>query len=207
MKQIILLFTIVSLSMHISFSQYNMEEGYIGTISENNVKTSFTFKNLRIYPLIAGDKFKDAHKEIGKYTTLKESLEQKKIKITETESGNNNAINEINNVNVSNEINNNNLENQVSTNQNIQVQQNISGGGGARVNTLYIQNVSNDTIYIMAGEVVKGGKQDRVLAQDMILPPNSKKVDISVFCVERNPLIMFAKSSAFADSGPSLSKP
>ena len=38
----------------------------------------------------------------------------------------------------------------------------------------------------MAGEVVKGGKQDRVLAQDMILPPNSKKVDISVFCVERN---------------------
>lgn len=38
----------------------------------------------------------------------------------------------------------------------------------------------------MAGEVVKGGKQDRILAQDMILPPNGKKVDISVFCVEKN---------------------
>ena len=38
----------------------------------------------------------------------------------------------------------------------------------------------------MAGEVVKGGKQDRVLAQDMILPPDGKKVNISVFCVEKN---------------------
>ncbi|MCD4793793.1 MAG: hypothetical protein K8R54_11195 [Bacteroidales bacterium] len=179
MKKLLLLTAVVLFTTNFSFSQYNMEEGYIETISDNNAKASFTYKHLRIYPLMAGNKFKEAHKDIGKYTTLKESLEQKKIKITETESNNTSSINE--------DIVNNSNENQVNTNQNnIQVQQNVSGGGGAQVNTLYVQNISKDTIYIMAGEVVKGGKQDRVLAQDMILPPNGKKVDISVFCVERN---------------------
>src|ERR1051326_12078 len=55
---------------------------------------------------------------------------------------------------------------------------------GAQVNTLYIQNTSSDTIFLMAGEIVKGGQQDRVLAQDMIIPPKSGKQDLSVFCVE-----------------------
>lgn len=57
-------------------------------------------------------------------------------------------------------------------------------GEGAEVNTLFAQNSSNDTIYLMAGEVIQGGKQDRVIGQDVILPPNSKKVSVSVFCVE-----------------------
>jgi len=55
---------------------------------------------------------------------------------------------------------------------------------GAQVNTLFIENTSTDTIFLMAGEIVKGGQQDRVLAQDMFLPPKSGKKDISVFCVE-----------------------
>jgi len=55
---------------------------------------------------------------------------------------------------------------------------------GAEVNTLYIQNNSSDTVYLMAGEVVKGGKQDRVIGQDMILPPKSGKKKLSVYCVE-----------------------
>lgn len=58
------------------------------------------------------------------------------------------------------------------------------GGSSPTVNTLYIQNTSSDTVYIMGGEVVKGGKQDRVIAQDIILPPKSKKIDLSVYCVE-----------------------
>jgi len=51
------------------------------------------------------------------------------------------------------------------------------------VNSLTIQNKSQDTIYLMAGDVVKGGKQDRLIAQDMIVPPRTI-TDISVFCVE-----------------------
>lgn len=51
------------------------------------------------------------------------------------------------------------------------------------VNNLTIQNKSTDTIYLMAGDVVKGGNQDRVLAQDMVLPPRTL-ANIEVFCVE-----------------------
>jgi hypothetical protein len=56
--------------------------------------------------------------------------------------------------------------------------------GGATVNTLTIENISNDTILIMSGEVITGGKQNRVIAKDLLLLPNSGKIDISVFCVE-----------------------
>jgi len=52
------------------------------------------------------------------------------------------------------------------------------------VNTLMAENKSQDSIYIMAGEVVKGGKQDRIIAQDVIIPPG-QKVDLAAFCVEQ----------------------
>jgi hypothetical protein len=191
MKHTVLFLTILFFSVHFSFAQYQMEEGYLQTTDDQKEESIYTFKHLRIYPLLAGQKFKAAHKDIGKYTTLKEALEKELISITETENRSNSD-----NLNINNAIvNDNDLEvqsnddqrlNQINTDQNIQVQQNVQGIGGAQVNTLYIQNISKDTIYIMAGEVVKGGKQDRVLAQDMILPPNGEKVDISVFCVERN---------------------
>jgi hypothetical protein len=60
----------------------------------------------------------------------------------------------------------------------------ITEYSGGTVNTLYIENVSKDTIMVLSGEVVQGGKQDRVIAQDFILAPNGGKKDISVFCVE-----------------------
>lgn len=61
---------------------------------------------------------------------------------------------------------------------------NLRNEADAEVNSLYIQNTSKDTVYIMGGEVVKGGKQDRVIAQDVILPPGGKKVSLDVYCVE-----------------------
>lgn len=60
----------------------------------------------------------------------------------------------------------------------------VTEQGNGDVNSLFIQNVSSDTIMILAGEVVQGGKQDRMIAEDFILYPNSGKKDISVFCVE-----------------------
>jgi hypothetical protein len=53
------------------------------------------------------------------------------------------------------------------------------------VNELSIENVSPDIeIYIQAGDVVKGGQQDRLLSYDLIVPPKSGKVPIASFCVE-----------------------
>lgn len=51
------------------------------------------------------------------------------------------------------------------------------------VNTLTVQNKSEETAFLMAGDVVQGGKQDRVIAQDMVVPPRTI-ADIPVFCVE-----------------------
>jgi hypothetical protein len=54
------------------------------------------------------------------------------------------------------------------------------------VNQIAIENVSVDIeIYIQSGDIIKGGKQDRTIAFDLILPPKSGKVSIASFCVEQ----------------------
>ncbi|MEL6676599.1 MAG: DUF6569 family protein [Bacteroidota bacterium] len=53
------------------------------------------------------------------------------------------------------------------------------------VNQLSIDNLSNQPIYIQSGDIVKGGKQDRTLAYDMIIPPKAKNVPLNSFCVEQ----------------------
>ena len=60
----------------------------------------------------------------------------------------------------------------------------ITEANGGDVNSLFIENISKDTVMILSGEVVQGGKQDRMVAQDVILYPKSGKKDLSVFCVE-----------------------
>jgi len=52
------------------------------------------------------------------------------------------------------------------------------------VNQLAIENVSNDTVFIQGGDIVKGGQQDRTLTNDFFLPPRSGRIAISAFCVE-----------------------
>jgi hypothetical protein len=56
--------------------------------------------------------------------------------------------------------------------------------GGAEVNRLVLVNNSKHPLILLAGEVVTGGKQDRVVGKDRIVPPESDPVDLSVFCVE-----------------------
>ncbi|MCU0437336.1 MAG: LPP20 family lipoprotein [Raineya sp.] len=53
------------------------------------------------------------------------------------------------------------------------------------VNTLLIRNLSNDTLFVMSGEILIGGKQDRVIASDMLIPPNNGQIKLPVFCVEK----------------------
>jgi hypothetical protein len=53
------------------------------------------------------------------------------------------------------------------------------------VNQLTIENLSpTDQVFVQAGDIVKGGQQDRLITFDLILPPKSGKMPIAVFCVE-----------------------
>lgn len=52
------------------------------------------------------------------------------------------------------------------------------------VNVLQVENLSGQDVYLQSGEIVKGGKQDRVLQDDVIVPSASGKVNLPVFCVE-----------------------
>lgn len=55
---------------------------------------------------------------------------------------------------------------------------------GDRVNTLVLVNKSDKPLLLLAGEIVTGGKQDRVIAKDRIVPAGGDPVDLSVFCIE-----------------------
>jgi hypothetical protein len=52
------------------------------------------------------------------------------------------------------------------------------------VNELTVENVGDDEVFVQAGDIVKGGRQDRVLSVDLLLPPHSGRVLIAAFCVE-----------------------
>jgi hypothetical protein len=52
------------------------------------------------------------------------------------------------------------------------------------VNELVIKNFSNENIYVQAGDIVRGGEQDRMISIDFIVPPKSGRLPIEAFCVE-----------------------
>jgi hypothetical protein len=52
------------------------------------------------------------------------------------------------------------------------------------VGQLSIENTGDDPVFIQAGDIVKGGQQDRVLAIDFLVPGKSGKMPIASFCVE-----------------------
>jgi len=52
------------------------------------------------------------------------------------------------------------------------------------VNELNIENTGDEDIFIQSGDIVKGGRQDRVLRMSFVLPPKSGVVPIAAFCVE-----------------------
>ena len=61
----------------------------------------------------------------------------------------------------------------------------ITEKGRGSVPALMAENVSGRFILVLAGEVVSGGKQNRTLRQDVLLPPKSGKIELPVLCVER----------------------
>lgn len=63
-------------------------------------------------------------------------------------------------------------------------QQSVAYSSGASVNELALVNRSGKKLLLLSGEVIVGGKQDRIVQEDRLIPPVSVPVALSVFCVE-----------------------
>ena len=125
----------------VCFGQYTYKNLRVNFLESPSDARNYTYANLRLYPVYATDSFKLAFRNVGKYTSLQEAVQAKKIKITERTDG-------------------------------------------SSVNNLTVQNTSSDTIIIICGDVVKGGQQDRIVQEDIVLAPKSGKKNLKVFCVE-----------------------
>jgi hypothetical protein len=70
----------------------------------------------------------------------------------------------------------------------------------ADVNKLAIRNNSGKMLVLIAGEMVVGGKQDRIVANDCIISSTNTPVPIEVFCVEHG---RWSGEETFGQSRPS----
>ncbi len=68
---------------------------------------------------------------------------------------------------------------------------------GASVNQLVLINRGNRPVILLAGELVSGGKQDRIIAKDRIVAPGSEPLPLDVFCVEHG---RWSSGSQFVES-------
>jgi hypothetical protein len=54
----------------------------------------------------------------------------------------------------------------------------------AQVNAVEVRNSGNNPVYLLGGEAILGGKQDRIIQYDTVLPNNHRFTRVAVFCVE-----------------------
>lgn len=52
------------------------------------------------------------------------------------------------------------------------------------VSQLVVENKGKEEVFVHAGDIVKGGRQDRVVTATFVIPAQSKKIEIPVYCVE-----------------------
>ncbi|MFC2172034.1 ARPP-1 family domain-containing protein [Acidobacteriota bacterium] len=71
--------------------------------------------------------------------------------------------------------------------------------GEGRVDTVRVKNHGRRPVFIMAGEIMSGSKQDRIARHDVLIPKRSGWIEISVYCVEAGR--WEAKTSQFSSKG------
>lgn len=70
--------------------------------------------------------------------------------------------------------------------------------GRENVNVLNIKNYSNEFILVESGELLKGGKQDRMIAETKFIAPNTDVDYLSVYCIEKGRWDKKAKPFSYA---------
>ena len=71
--------------------------------------------------------------------------------------------------------------------------------GTGDVNVVELKNTGDKTVFLMTGEMLVGAKQDRMLSQDVLVPPKSAWLRVPVYCVEHGRWA--ATSERFKSSG------
>jgi len=54
------------------------------------------------------------------------------------------------------------------------------------VNELAFENLGDEPVFLQSGDIVKGGRQDRVLTVSVVVPPKSGRMPIAAYCVEQH---------------------
>lgn len=68
------------------------------------------------------------------------------------------------------------------------------------INVLLFKNNSNKPLFLKAGELLAGGRQDRVIAKDTILLPGKQEYQVPVLCIEETRWSKQEKKFVFASS-------
>ena len=110
------------------------------------------------------------------FITLREGLESGKVVLSEKGSERRIASSDRNSSSGSR------LEREV---ERLAYQNRVRGNSGAVVNTLMVDNRGDRPVYIQAGDIVKGGRQDRTIGVDIVIVPHSGNVPLAAFCVEQ----------------------
>lgn len=58
--------------------------------------------------------------------------------------------------------------------------------GTGKVNELLIERTGHVDLFMQAGDILKGGRQDRVIGVDYIVPARSGEIRVPPYCVERS---------------------
>ena len=71
------------------------------------------------------------------------------------------------------------------------------------INVLLIENKSNQNLLLKSGDIISGGRQDRVIAKDTILPPSKQQHVIPVYCIEETRWSNHEKKFSYSGSAAS----
>ncbi len=74
----------------------------------------------------------------------------------------------------------------------------------ASVGEIIVRNKSRHAIFLMAGEIVLGGKQNRIIRQDVLLGAHSGAIAVPVYCGEKD---RWDKPQPLFKSGHSMAEP
>lgn len=127
-----------------------------------SVQKPVSYKNLTIFPVRGRDAAGAAD-----YITLDEGIKAGTVVITERGAGEMARVNRRGSAAL--------RQQQVNMS---------SAGGGATVNQLALTNKSGKKLLLLSGEVIVGGKQDRIVEEDRLIPPVNVPISLNVFCVE-----------------------